>query len=163
MRCRGATLQEFALLAFVNQLGLEASSGYGVLVNFAMLIPSALMQSLASFVSQNVGAGDEKRVRKAMFTGICIGLVIGCIMFVGILFKGDLLTSFFTPDQAAIQNGHAYLKGFALEAIVTAVLVFSTRAKSQVCPICVIIWSSPKSCEFISQAVLSRCSTAWEF
>ena len=46
-------LQEFltqmsflALCAFVNRLGLEASSGYGVackIVNFAMLIPSALM------------------------------------------------------------------------------------------------------------------------
>lgn len=125
-------LQEFltqisflALCAFVNRLGLEASSGYGVackLVNFAMLIPSALMQSLASFVSQNVGAGDQKRARKAMFTGIGIGLVIGCIVFVFIWFKGDLLTSFFTPDQAVIQNGYAYLKGFALETIVTAVL-----------------------------------------
>ena len=49
-------LQEFltqlsflALCAFVNRLGLEASSGYGVackIVNFAMLIPSALMQSM---------------------------------------------------------------------------------------------------------------------
>lgn len=125
-------LQEFltqisflALCAFVNRLGLEASSGYGVackLVNFAMLIPSALMQSLASFVSQNVGAGDQKRARKAMFTGIGIGLVIGCIVFVFIWFKGDLLTAFFTPDQAVIQNGYAYLKGFALETIVTAVL-----------------------------------------
>lgn len=48
-----------ALCAFVNRLGLEASSGYGVackIVNFAMLVPSALMQSMASFVSQNVGA-----------------------------------------------------------------------------------------------------------
>lgn len=51
-------LQEFltqlsflALCAFVNRLGLEASSGYGVackIVNFAMLIPSSLMQSMAS-------------------------------------------------------------------------------------------------------------------
>ena len=56
-----------ALCAFVNRLGLEASSGYGVackLVNFAMLIPSSLMQSMASFVSQNVGAGNEKRAKK---------------------------------------------------------------------------------------------------
>ena len=53
-------LQEFltqlsflVLCAFVNRLGLDASSGYGVackIVNFAMLIPSALMQSMASFV-----------------------------------------------------------------------------------------------------------------
>lgn len=35
-----------ALCAFINRLGLEASSGYGVackIVNFAMLVPSALM------------------------------------------------------------------------------------------------------------------------
>ena len=73
-------LQEFltqmsflALCAFVNKLGLEASSGSGMackIVNFAMLVPSALMQSMASFVSQNVGAGKHHRARKSMFTGM---------------------------------------------------------------------------------------------
>lgn len=125
-------LQEFltqisflALCAFINRLGLEASSGYGVackIVNFAMLIPSALMQSMASFVSQNVGAGDEKRARKAMFTGIGIGLFAGCVVFVLIMLKGDILTGIFTTDAQVIKNGFAYLKGFAPETIVTAVL-----------------------------------------
>ena len=104
-------LQEFltqlsflALCAFVNRLGLEASSGYGVackIVNFAMLIPSALMQSMAAFVSQNIGAGSKKRARQSMFTGIGIGLAFGCAVFA---------------------NAFAYLKGFAPETIATAVL-----------------------------------------
>lgn len=114
-----------ALCAFVNKLGLEASSGYGVackVVNFAMLIPSSLMQSMASFVSQNVGAGNEKRAKKAMFTGMGVGLVVGCIVFVFIMFKGNLLTGIFTTDAAVVQNGYDYLKGFALETIVTAIL-----------------------------------------
>lgn len=67
-----------ALCAFVNRLGLDASSGYGVackIVNFAMLIPSSLMQSMASFVSQNVGAGKEKRAKQALFTGMAWGLL----------------------------------------------------------------------------------------
>ena len=125
-------LQEFltqisflALCAFVNRLGLQASSGYGVackIVNFAMLIPSSLMQSMASFVSQNVGAGNEKRAKKTMFAGIGVGLVIGCIVFLFVMFKGDLLTAIFTTDEAVIQNGYDYLKGFALETIVTAIL-----------------------------------------
>ena len=125
-------LQEFltqisflALWAFVNRLGLEASSGYGVackIVNFAMLIPSSLMQSMASFVSQNVGAGNEKRAKKAMFTGMGVGLVIGCIVFTLVWFKGNLLTGIFTTDAAVVQNGYDYLKGFALETIVTAIL-----------------------------------------
>ena len=125
-------LQEFltqvsflALCAFVNRLGLEASSGYGVackLVNFAMLIPSSLMQSMASFVSQNVGAGNKKRAKQTLLTGIAIGLVFGCAVFALVWFKGDLLSSIFTTDAAVIANAFAYLRGFAPETIVTAVL-----------------------------------------
>ena len=125
-----------ALCAFINRLGLEASSGYGVackIVNFAissliatrefaMLVPSSLMQSMASFVAQNVGAGDEKRAKHAMFTGMGIGLIIGVVVFILVLFKGDLLTSIFTTEKAVILQGYAYLKGFALETIVTAIL-----------------------------------------
>lgn len=125
-------LQEFltqvsflALCAFVNRLGLEASSGYGVackIVNFAMLIPSALMQSMASFVSQNVGAGNEKRAKQALFSGMGIGLAVGCVVFAFVLLKGDLLTGIFTTDAVVVEKGFEYLKGFALETIVTAVL-----------------------------------------
>lgn len=114
-----------ALCAFVNRLGLEASSGYGVaskIVNFAMLIPSSLMQSMASFVSQNVGAGNEKRAKQSMFTGIGVGLIIGCVVFLFVIFKGNLLTGIFTTDMAVVEKGYDYLRGFALECIVTAVL-----------------------------------------
>ena len=125
-------LQEFltqlsflALCAFVNRLGLEASSGYGVackIVNFAMLIPSALMQSMASFISQNIGAGKHQRARQTLRTGIGIGLFFGLFVFALVLCKGDLLCSFFTTDAPVIANGYAYLKGFALETILTAIL-----------------------------------------
>lgn len=125
-------LQEFltqisflALCAFANRLGLAASSGYGVaskIVSFAMLIPSALMQSMASFVSQNIGAGKQKRAKQSMLTGIGVGLVFGCMVFVLVMQKGDVLSGFFSTDAAVIENGFAYLKGFAPETIATAVL-----------------------------------------
>lgn len=125
-------LQEFltqlsflALCAFVNRLGLTASSGYGVaskIVNFAMLIPSALMQSMASFVAQNVGAGDQRRAKRSMFTGIGVGLLFGCAVFALVLLKGDLLAGIFSPDPEVVQKGFEYLKGFAPETIVTAIL-----------------------------------------
>lgn len=125
-------LQEFltqlsflALCAFVNRLGLAASSGYGVaskIVNFAMLLPSALMQSMASFVAQNIGAGNQKRAKKAMFTGIGVGVAFGCVVFAFILLKGDLLAGIFSTDAEVVQKGFEYLKGFAPETIVTAIL-----------------------------------------
>ena len=124
-------LQEFltqfsflALCAFVNRLGLEASSGYGVackIVNFAMLIPSALMQSMASFVAQNVGAGNQRRAKQSMYTGLGIGLVIGCAVFALVFWKGDVLAGLFTKDAAVVANAFAYLKGFAPETIGTAI------------------------------------------
>ena len=118
-------LSFLALCAFVNRLGLEASSGYGVackIVNFAMLIPSSLMQSMASFVSQNVGAGNQKRARRSMFTGIGVGLFFGCFVFALVLLKGDVLSGFFTAESSVIRNAYAYLKGFAPETLLTAVL-----------------------------------------
>ena len=125
-------LQEFltqlsflALCAFVNRLGLTASSGYGIaskIVNFAMLIPSALMRSMASFVAQNVGAGNQQRTKKPMFTGIGVGLVFGCVVFVLVFLKGDALATIFSTDAEVVQKGFEYLKGFAPGTIVTAVL-----------------------------------------
>ena len=108
-----------ALCPFINRLGLEASCK---IVSFAMLVPSSLMQSMASFVSQNVGAGKEDRARKAMLTGMGIGLSVGVVVFIGVWFFGDKMTSIFTTDASVIQRGFEYLRGFAPETIVTAVL-----------------------------------------
>ena len=125
-------LQEFltqmsflALCAFVNRLGLEASSGYGVackIVNFAMLVPSALMQSMASFVAQNIGADNVKRAKKSMLTGIAVGVAFGIVMFALVLLKGDVLAGLFSTDAEVVRRGFEYLRGFAPETIVTAVL-----------------------------------------
>ena len=125
-------LQEFltqlsflALCAFVNRLGLAASSGYGVaskIVSFVMLVPSALMQSMASFVAQNIGAGNVKRAKKSMLTGIAVGVAFGIVMFALVLLKGDVLAGLFSTDAEVVRRGFEYLRGFAPETIVTAVL-----------------------------------------
>lgn len=114
-----------ALCAFINRLGLEASSGYGVackIVSFVMLVPSSLMQSMASFVAQNVGAGLEKRAKKAMVTGMLIGGCIGIVIALITFFHGDALAGIFAKDPAVIERAAEYLRGFAPEAVLTAVL-----------------------------------------
>ena len=114
-----------ALCAFVNRLGLEASSGYGVaqkIQMFVMLIPSALMQSMAPFVSQNVGAGNEKRARSGMLCGQGIGAGIGLFVMIGTFFFGDYISRLFTEDEAVIARSFEFLRGFSPEAIVTCIL-----------------------------------------
>ena len=125
-------LQEFltnlsflALCAFINRLGLDSSSGYGVaqkIQSFVMLIPSSIMQSMASFVAQNVGAGKEDRAKGAMKCGMLIGSAIGVFIAYAAFFHGEFLASLFTDDRAVIIKAAEYLKGFAPEAIVTSIL-----------------------------------------
>lgn len=114
-----------AICAFVNRLGLEASSGYGVsqrIVGFVMLIPASIIQSMSSFVAQNVGAGNESRAKKAMKTGMIMGALIGIPVALGTFFCGDILASVFTEDPQYISRAAEFLKGFAPEAIITSIL-----------------------------------------
>ena len=127
-------LQEFLtnisfliLCAIINGMGLEASSGYGIaqkVVSFIMLIPSSLMQSMSAFVAQNVGAGKEDRARKAMRTGMLLGVTSESLYRHSVFFRGDIPSALFTGNQAFIARSAEYLKGFAPEAILTC-LVFS--------------------------------------
>ena len=117
-------LSFLALCAFINRLGLDASSGYGVankIISFVLLIPGSMMQSISAFVAQNVGAGKEDRAKKTLFTGMGIGLLIGVVVGLGTFLYGDIVAQIFTQDPAVITRAFEYLRGFALEAVVTAV------------------------------------------
>lgn len=115
------------LCAIINNMGLEASSGYGIaqkIVTFIMLVPSSLMQSMSAFVAQNVGAGKEQRARRATYTGMGIGMAIGVFISIMSFFKGDVPAALFTNNPAYIERAAEYLKGFSPEAVLTCV-VFS--------------------------------------
>ena len=125
-------LQEFltsfsflALCAFINRLGLDASNGYGIaqkITSFVLLIPAALMQSMASFVAQNVGAGKEDRAKRGMYYGMLVGAGVGIVIALLVFFQGDMLASIFTSEAKDILRAHEYLRGFAPEAAITSIL-----------------------------------------
>ena len=60
--------------------------------------------------------------KTAMLTGIGVGLMFGCAVFALVMFRGDLLAGVFSTDAEVVQKGFEYLKGFAPETIVTAIL-----------------------------------------
>lgn len=125
-------LQEFltgigmlAVCAFINRMGLDASSGYGVAQKihvFVLLVPMSIMQCMAPFVSQNVGARREDRAKRAMLCGTGIGMVTGLCMAAAVFFKGDVLSAIFTSDANVIAQSVDYLQGFAPEAFLTCIL-----------------------------------------
>lgn len=114
-----------ALCAFINRLGLDASNGYGIaqkIQSFILLIPGSLMQCMASFAAQNVGAGKENRARKGMLYGMALGAGIGVVIAAVIFLRGDALASVFSTDPQDIARAFEYLRGFAPEAVVTSIL-----------------------------------------
>lgn len=109
----------------VNSMGVMESAAVGVAEKvcvFLMLVSSAYMQSISAFVAQNNGAGELKRSRKALFYGIKTALVAGAIMGIIAFFGGSMLSSIFSNEEQVIAYAQEYLKAYAIDCLLTAVL-----------------------------------------
>ena len=109
----------------VNSMGAMESAAVGVAEKvcvFLMLVASAYMQSISAFVAQNNGAGEFERSRKALFYGIQTALVAGLIMGAVAFFAGNLLSSIFSSEGEVIAYAHDYLKAYAIDCLLTAIL-----------------------------------------
>ena len=109
----------------VNSMGMMESAAVGVAEKvcvFLMLVASAYMQSISAFVAQNNGAGEFERSRKALFYGIKTALAAGFIMGSIAFFAGDLLASAFSGEAQVIAFAHDYLKAYAIDCLLTAIL-----------------------------------------
>ena len=113
------------IMAIVNSLGLVESAGIGVaekVCAFIMLVPAAFMQSMSSFVAQNIGAAKPERARKALLTGIEVSFAFGVAMFVVGFFFGNHLCAIFSNDAATIASAFDYLKAYAIDCLLTCFL-----------------------------------------
>ena len=106
------------ILGFVNVFGEVASSGVGIaekLVMFILLIPTAYMSSISTFVAQNSGAGQLDRARRSLFVGLWSAGAVGGLLAWLSFFHGDLLSRLFISDAAVIAASGEFLKATALE------------------------------------------------
>ena len=98
--------------AIVNSFGVAASAAWGwrkgVRLHYAG--PSAYMQSMSSFVAQNMGAGNPIRAKKALKYGILTSVAAGLVMALLTFFHGDLLSAIFSPDPEVVAASHSYLR-----------------------------------------------------
>ena len=109
----------------VNGMGVMESAAVGVaekVCGFLMLVASAYMQAISAFVAQNNGAGKWERSRKALFYGIKTALIAGFIMGSVAFFAGNYLSAIFSNQGDVIAYAHDYLKAYAIDCLLTAVL-----------------------------------------
>lgn len=109
----------------VNTMGVVQSAAVGVAEKvcvFLMLVASAYMQSISAFVAQNNGAGQWERSRQALFYGIRTALAAGAVMGTLAFFGGSFLSGLFSNEPLVIANAHTYLKAYAIDCLLTAIL-----------------------------------------
>lgn len=113
------------ILAIANSLGVTASAGVGVgekVCAFLMLVPSAFMQSMSSFVAQNKGAGKVDRAIKGVKMAIGLSTALGIMMFVLAFFHGKMLVAIFSSDHQVILASGEYLKAYGIDCLLTCFL-----------------------------------------
>ena len=108
------------IMAIVNSMGVIASAGVGVAEKLCVFI----MQSMAAFVAQNVGAKRLDRAGKALLYGILSSLVVGLVMAYLSFFHGSALSTLFVKenDTAVIMAASDYLRAYSIDCILTSFL-----------------------------------------
>lgn len=101
-----------ALLGIVNAFGTDVIAAYtvaGRIDAMASMPAMAFSAALATFVGQNIGAGQIDRVKKGLQATIIMSTIYCLfITFFAVVF-GEFLMSMFTNDANVIRIGHEYL------------------------------------------------------
>ena len=98
-----------SMIAGFNQ-DIFSSIGVGNRINSLLLFPAIGIGSvLATFVGQNIGAGNRERARKGFHTAIFITLVITIVGALVLMPFRPFLTSIFLKEEEAINLAAFYL------------------------------------------------------
>ena len=111
-----------SLLKYGGDIAVGAMTILTSVMQFAMLPLQGLGQGAQPIISYNYGAKNASRVRAAFKLLLKVSLLYSTILWLFIMCFPKVFASIFTTDAAVVQNGYDYLKGFALETIVTAIL-----------------------------------------
>ena len=76
---------------------------------------------MTSFMAQNYGAGEKKRIWKGFRWGMVMEVLYGLLIGVACIFGADFFMKLFVNDQEVIQLGRSYLHLIAFIYILPAV------------------------------------------
>lgn len=116
----------FVLIAsLINSFGVNPAAATGAvdrLYNIAVLPSQAMMAAIITFVAQNLPGQNYKRIRKGIFFGSLLAVIIaGACLFVCELAPAFAL-GLFTEEIGVIEIGIRYLRIFAILFVVEAVM-----------------------------------------
>lgn len=124
--CQDGFIQVSFLLITViaNRRGVDVAAAVGIvekIISFLFLVPSSMLSAIAAIAAQNLGAGEHRRARQALWYGTAIALAFGAVFAVGFQFAAKPVLQLFTKDSAVILLGTQYLKSYVFDCVFAAV------------------------------------------
>ena len=102
--------------SYVNYFGAAAMAGYSAplrIDGFLQLPLQSFNMAITTFVGQNIGAKQYKRVKKGVFAAWLMSSVVILAGAMFMFFNGRLIVRIFTDDAEVIRVGNAMLQIFA--------------------------------------------------
>ncbi|HBG5359122.1 TPA: MATE family efflux transporter [Clostridioides difficile] len=106
------SIGNMALQFLVNSYGTSAMAAFGAglrIENFISLPIMNLGSAVSTFVAQNIGAGENERVKKGIRESIKMTLVLAVTVIALILLFRENLIALFNTDKDVIKIGSSYL------------------------------------------------------
>ncbi|HFL3269425.1 MATE family efflux transporter [Clostridioides difficile] len=106
------SIGNMALQFLVNSYGTSAMAAFGAglrIENFINLPIMNLGSAVSTFVAQNIGAGENERVKKGIRESIKMTLVLAVTVIALILLFRENLIALFNTDKDVIKIGSSYL------------------------------------------------------
>ncbi len=106
------SLSLMALFGIVNTFGTVASAAYSAVLKIDAIASTPATNiaiALSTFVGQNIGANQLKRIKKGLSASLIISLIITSLLSLIIIWQKSNLIRLFSHDEAVIRIGGEYL------------------------------------------------------
>lgn len=111
--------------SYINIFGAAAMAGYSAMIRidgFVQLPLQSFNMAITTFVGQNIGAGQYRRVKKGIWATWIMSSVVILACSVCMYFFAPAIISVFTHDTEVIANGSGMLRVFCTAYIVLPVV-----------------------------------------
>lgn len=107
-----------------NRRGLFDAAAVGIvekIIGLVFIIPSSMLSSVSAIVSQNLGAGKEKRATDSLRDAIFICVGFGLVVSVIVQFCAGGIVGIFEDDGRVIELGSQYLRSYIWDCLLAGI------------------------------------------
>ena len=99
--------------SYTNSFGRDVMGGwtvYSKVDQIVMLPQQSFGMAVATFIGQNLGAGDEKRAKKGLTTGIWLSWIFSAVLVAAVMIFAEPVSYFFNKSPNIIEYGVFFLR-----------------------------------------------------